>query len=106
MQRYLFRGSYTAEGIKGVIKDGGTGRKAAVEKLAKSVGGKLISMHFTLGEGDFVVMADLPDEASAIAIATTTSATGTVSLTTTRLITPEEMDEGVKKSVTYRAPGK
>lgn len=105
MQRYLFRGSYTAEGVKGLIKDGGTGRKSAVEKLAKSVGGKLISMHFAFGDDDFIVITDLPDEAAAIAVATTTSATGAVRLTTTRLITPEEMDAGVQKSATYRAPG-
>jgi uncharacterized protein with GYD domain len=105
VQRYLFRGSYTVEGIKGLIKDGGTGRKAAVEKLAKSVGGKLLSMNFAFGTDDFFVICDLPDEASAIAVAATTGASGAVSISTTRLITPEEMDAGVKKSATYRPPG-
>ena len=104
MQKYLFRGTYTSEGMKGVIKDGGTGRKAAVKALAESVGGKMESMYFAFGSDDFFVVADLPDAESADSAAATGSA-GVVNLTTVVLLTPEQIDAGVKKTVNYRRPG-
>ena len=105
MQKYLFRGTYTAEGIKGVVKDGGTGRKAAVQALAESVGGKMESMYFAFGSDDFFVVADLPDAESAVAVAAAAGSSGAVSLTTVVLLTPEQVDAGMKKSVSYRRPG-
>ena len=39
MPKYLIEAHYTAEGAKGVAKDGGAGRRAAVAKAAESVGG-------------------------------------------------------------------
>ena len=91
MQKYLFRGTYTAEGIKGVVKDGGTGRKAAVQALAESVGGKMESMYFAFGSDDFFVVADLPDAESAVAVAAAAGSSGAVSLTTVVLLTPEQV---------------
>ena len=41
MPKYLIQANYVGEGIKGLLKDGGTGRRAAVEKLFGSVGGKM-----------------------------------------------------------------
>ena len=52
MPKYLFQASYTAEGAKGLQKEGGTKRRAAVEQLIKSVGGKLEAFYFALGETD------------------------------------------------------
>ena len=36
MAKFLITGSYTPEGAKGLIKEGGTGRKAAVQKALKA----------------------------------------------------------------------
>ena len=105
MQKYLFRGTYTSDGMKGVIKEGGTGRKAAVQALAESVGGKLESMYFAFGSDDFFVVVDLPDAESAVAVAAATGSTGVVNLTTVVLLMPEQIDAGVKKAVSYRRPG-
>jgi len=52
-----------------------------------------------------VIIAEVPDHATMTAIALTVGATGTVDLTTTVLITPEEVDEAAKKTVSYRPPG-
>ncbi len=49
MPKYLFQASYTAEGAKGLLKEGGTKRRAAVEQLIKSVGGTLEAFYFALG---------------------------------------------------------
>lgn len=105
MAKYLFHGSYTQAGISGVLKDGGTGRVKAVEALATSVGGSVDSMYFAFGGDDFYVIADLPGHAAAAALAATTGASGSVSISTVVLLTAEDLDEAVKLHPSYRAPG-
>ena len=105
MSKYLFQGHYTTEGIKGVIKEGGTGRRSAVEKLAKSLGGTLESFYFGFGDDDYYIVVDLPDHSAATACALTVSASGAVVNKTTVLMTPEEMDKAAKKHPSYRPPG-
>ena len=61
MPKYLFQASYSAEGAKGLQKEGGTKRRAAVEQLIKSVGGKLEAFYFALGESDVFLLVDAPD---------------------------------------------
>jgi uncharacterized protein with GYD domain len=105
MPKYLFHANYTNEGIKGVLKEGGTGRRAAIENLGQSVGGKLEAFYFAFGETDAYVIVDLPDNASAAAVALTVNASGAASVRTTVLMTPEEVDAATKKSPAYRPPG-
>lgn len=105
MGKYLFRGSYTSEGTKALLKEGGTARRAAVEKLAESVGGKLEAMYFAFGESDAYVIADLPDSAAAAAFSLVALASGALSVKTTVLLTPEEMDAAARKKAHYRPPG-
>ncbi|HEY7141823.1 MAG TPA: GYD domain-containing protein [Methylomirabilota bacterium] len=105
MPKYLFEASYTMEGAKGLVKDGGSKRRATIEALLKSLGGRLEAFYFAYGESDAFVIVDLPDSVSATAVALTVGATGAVRLKTTVLITPEEVDQAVKKTVAYRAPG-
>ena len=105
MPKYLSLGSYTAEGIKGVLKDGGTGRRKAVESAIEAMGGKMEAYYFAFGENDVVVISDVPDNVSAAALAIGIGSTGTVSLKTIVLLTPEELDEATKKTVSFRAAG-
>ena len=106
MPKYLYQASYTAEGTKGLLKDGGTKRRAAVEEMAKAVGGKLEAFYYAFGGSDVFVIVDAPDNASAAAVSLAVNASGAVQLKTTVLFTPEEMDQATKKSVSYRPPGK
>ena len=105
MPKYLIQASYTAEGVKGVLAKGGTARRSAAEAAAKSVGGKVEQFYFAFGENDVVAIIDLPDHASAAALALVTSASGAVHARTTVLLTPEEIDAAGKKSLDYRPPG-
>ena len=105
MAKYLFHGSYTVEGLKGLIKEGGTGRREATENLAKSLGGKLEAYYFAFGGNDFYVIVDLPGNVSSCAAALIGNASGAINVNTVVLLTPEEVDQAVKKSVDYRAPG-
>ena len=105
MAKYLFRASYSAEGAKGLLKDGGSKRMSTVEAAVKAAGGKLEAFYFAFGEDDVYIIADLPDHATVTAFALTTSASGAVRVSTTVLLTPQEVDAAVKKSVSYTPPG-
>jgi uncharacterized protein with GYD domain len=106
MPKYLIEASYTAEGLKGLQKDGGTGRVKALTAALKGAGGKLEAAYWSLGDHDAIVVADLPDTVTATALAMAVSATGLVRTKTTVLLTADEIDAAMKKSVTYRGPGK
>jgi uncharacterized protein with GYD domain len=105
MPKYLVKASYTQEGTKGLLKDGGIKRRAAVEQMLAQLGGKLEVFYFGFGETDAVVIADVPDNVSAVALSLAVNASGSVTLETIPLITPEELDQATKKTLTYRAPG-
>jgi uncharacterized protein with GYD domain len=105
MPKYLYTGSYTAAGAQGLLKEGGSGRRAAVEQLLRSVGGSLESFHFAFGSEDFFIVVDLPDSGAAAAGALTVGASGAVNVRTVVLLTPEEVDAAVKRSPSYRPPG-
>jgi uncharacterized protein with GYD domain len=106
MASYLIIGSYSSEGAKGVMKNGGTARVDAVKKSVKGLGGKVQSFHFAFGADDVYVIADLPDNIAAAALGLAVSATGLVGVKTVVLLTPAEIDEAAKRQVTYSPPGK
>ena len=105
MPKFLVQASYTAEGAKGVLKDGGSARRAAIEKLIKSVGGKVEAFYFSFGEHDAVILGEVPDNATAAALSLTVGASGTSRSRTTILITPEEIDQAAKRAIDYKKPG-
>jgi uncharacterized protein with GYD domain len=105
MAKYLVVASYTADGAKGLMKDGGTKRRQAAEQAVKSVGGKLEAFYFAFGETDAYVIVDAPDHASVAAMSLTIAATGAVRTKTIVLLTPEELDQASKKGTTYQPPG-
>ena len=105
MPKFLVEANYTAEGIKGLVKDKASGRKAALTQAVKKLGGKLDAMYFCLGENDVIVIADVPDHITAAALGLAASASGLVRTKTTALLTVGEADEALSKTVSYRAPG-
>jgi uncharacterized protein with GYD domain len=104
MPKYLFEVHYTAEGAKGVAKEGGSGRRAATARLIESAGGRLESFHFAFGGVDAYIIADLPDNVTAAAAVLAANQTGAVATRTVVLLTPEDMDAAAGKALEYRAP--
>jgi uncharacterized protein with GYD domain len=105
MPKFLIQASYKPEGVKGLLKEGGTGRRKAVEQMTAAFGGKVEAFYYAFGDKDVFVIVDAPDNIAAAAVALAVNASGLVSTITTPLLTPEEVDQATKKSVTYRAPG-
>jgi uncharacterized protein with GYD domain len=105
MARYLWKVSYSVDGAKGLIAEGGTARRAVVQKLVKSVGGKLVTFDFALGEEDAYVIAEIPNATDVAAVSLAVAASGGARVTTVQLLTPAEMDKAAKRNIAYRAPG-
>jgi uncharacterized protein with GYD domain len=105
MPLYLWKVSYSPDGTKGLIKDGGTKRRDFVKQMVERLGGKVHSFYFALGDADVVGISEFPDQATAMALSLAVNGSGAAQLRTTLLITPEEVDAAAKKQVGYRAPG-
>jgi uncharacterized protein with GYD domain len=103
--KIMVKASYNAEGAKGLLKEGGTSRRATVQKLIEGLGGKVEAFYYAYGDYDAYVIADVPDTTSGIALSLAVNASGAIRLSTVPLITPEEIDAACKKTVAYRAPG-
>jgi len=104
--KYLIEASYTADGLKGVLKEGGSGRRTAIENLIKAAGGTVEAFYFVFGDDDVIVVVDLPDNATMAAVSLGVTAAGGAATTIRVLLTPEEIDAAVKKTVEYRPPGR
>jgi len=105
MQKYLFYGSYTPEGYKGLLQEGGSIRIGVAETALHSVGGSLESFYYSNGEQDFYIIVNLPDNVSSTAITLAGNASGTFGIHAVPLLTPEQMDAAVKMKVDFRPPG-
>jgi uncharacterized protein with GYD domain len=105
MPKFMIKASYNPDGVRGLIKEGGSKRRAVVQKLIEGMGGKLEAFYYAWGDDDAFIIADLPDANAGIALSLNVNASGVVRLTTIPLITPEEIDAAGKKTVKYKAPG-
>ena len=105
MKKYLIKASYNTNGVKGLIEDGGSKRKAEVQKMMTGMGGKVESFYFAFGEQDAYIIVELPDDVSAAAAVLRVNSAGLVSISTTVLLSPEDIDKASKISVNYRGPG-
>ena len=105
MPKYLVQANYVGEGIKGLLKEGGSSRRAVVEKLFASLGGKVEAFYYAFGDTDLFVIADVPDNITAAALSLTVNAAGAANSRITVLLTPEEIDAAAKKTPIYRVPG-
>ncbi len=106
MPKYLIQANYVGEGLKGLLKEGGSSRRAAVEKLFGSVGGKVEAFYYAFGDTDVFIIGDVPDNVTTAALSLTVNAAGAATAKVTVLLTAEEIDAAAKKTPSYRPPGK
>jgi uncharacterized protein with GYD domain len=105
LPKFLIKASYTADGARGLLKEGGTARTATVRKLVEGLGGKVEAFYYAYGDVDAYIITDLPDHKAGLALTLAVNASGAVRLTTVPLISAEEIDAASKTAVSYRAPG-
>lgn len=105
MPKYLVQASYVGAGLKGLLEEGGSSRRATVEGVVKGLGGTLESFYYAFGEDDVLGIIDFPDNGTAAAFSLAVNASGAIKAKTTPLMTTEEVDEAAKKNVDFRPPG-
>lgn len=105
MSKYFITGRYAAEGVKGLMQEGGTKRLQAATAAIESVGGSVDSFYYSFGDEDVIGICDFPDTASAAAVSMMINSTGAVSVSLTPLISVEDVDAAASKTPAYRAPG-
>jgi len=105
MPKFMFRASLSPEGVAGLLKEGGTARHGVVRDAVEALGGRLEAFYFAFGDDDVVGIMELPDNETAAGFALETASSGRVSVSTTVLISPEEMDRAREKHSGWRAPG-
>jgi uncharacterized protein with GYD domain len=105
MPKFLWQVSYTAQGAKGLLSESASSRRKTVEGLVEGLGGSVEAWHYSFGEHDIVIIADLPNNTAAAALSLAVSASGAARITTTPLFDQAEMDAAAGLSVPYRAPG-
>ena len=105
MAKYLINASYTAEGAKGLIKEGGTNRQKIVEGMVRKLGGAMEAFYYSFGSSDVVAIMEMPNMATAAAISIGIKSTGAVDIKITPLLEPKEIDTAAKMTIGYRPPG-
>ena len=105
MAKFLVNGNYTADGVKGLLKEGGTNRHKAVESMVNKLGGKFEAFYYAFGDYDVIAIVEVPDAVTAAGMSMAINSTGLVEVTLTPLLSPSDIDAAAKKSVGYRAPG-
>jgi uncharacterized protein with GYD domain len=101
----MIQASYVGEGLKGLLKEGGTKRRETVAQVIEGMGGKLESFYYAFGDFDVLGVADMPDNVSSVAFSMMINTSGAVNAKTVVLITPEGVDQATQKTVDYRPPG-
>jgi len=101
----MFIARYASDGVKGVVTAGGNARRAAIEKMAEGLGGRLETFDFAFGEDDVFAIVELPDNRAAAAVALAVNSTSHTGVRTVVLMTPEDVDAAAKQTVNYTPPG-
>ena len=98
MPKFLVQGSFSVDGLKGLMKEGGTSRRDTISKMLSDLGGSVEAFYFGFGGTDVFVLCDVPDNVTAAAIGLAVGASGAVSTNTVVLLTPEEIDAATRTS--------
>ena len=107
MPHYLLQGSYSAQGVSGLISSP-EDRSGAIRSLVEGVGGKMECLYYCFGDYDVFAIFELPDNVAMTALSMAVGASGSLSnIKTTVLIPISEGVEAARKagSMSYRPPG-
>jgi uncharacterized protein with GYD domain len=104
---YMIQFAYSHEAWAALVKTP-QNRTAALEEIARSLGGRVVTLYYHFGEYDGFAILEVDNDTLAGAGVMAAAATGALRATrTTRLFSPKEMEEALAQAgrVTYRPPG-
>lgn len=106
MPKYLSKVTFTAEAVQFLRQGKASVRQAETRKIFESIGGKLDGYYYVFGQDDVLVIGEFPDNVTAAAVSLLVNSLGPVRVTTTALITVEEMDQAIEKSASLKPPAR
>jgi uncharacterized protein with GYD domain len=84
----------------------GTGRVDAARQALASAGGEQEAFYFAFGNHDFYMIVDLPDNVRTTEVTWIGNVCGTFNNKTAVLLTPEELDQAIRKKIIFRPLGR
>jgi uncharacterized protein with GYD domain len=96
MVTFIYLVDWTEEGVRQFVDS--PKRARAFTQSVKALGGRVRSLHWTLGSHDLVTVVEAPDDETATAIALRVSALGNVRTETLRAFDQGEFAKIVKKA--------
>ena len=106
MSKYLISAHYNAEGAAGLASRGGTARRDAVGKMLAEAGGSIDCFYYAWGDVDAYLVVDMPSDEAMVGVALSVNKSGATTITTTPLLTPEQVDAAAGAAPVYTSPGK
>jgi len=105
MSKYLIKANYNSDGAAGLAAKGGTARRDAVGKMLADVGGSIDCFYYAWGDVDAYLVVDVPSDEAMVGIALSVNKSGATTITTTPLLTPEQVDAAATTAPGYTPPG-
>jgi uncharacterized protein with GYD domain len=105
MAKYLYKVSYSLDGLKGLMQQGAAARAEQIGQIVAGNGGTVESFHFAFGETDAYVIIDVPGDTTAAALSLAVASSGAATIQTVKLLTPAEVDEARGMQTGYVPPG-
>jgi uncharacterized protein with GYD domain len=98
MAFYLFTANYSRDAMQAMVKNP-SDREAAARKIMEAAGGKLHHMFMAFGPTDVIALCEFPDDIGMAAVSLAVgSAGGVTNAATTKLLTPAEFSEAMRKA--------
>ncbi|MGI0129010.1 MAG: GYD domain-containing protein [Thermoplasmata archaeon] len=108
MPLYMLQFAYSHESWAAMLRKP-EDRSVAIASVAKSMGGRLVSLYYHFGEFDGTAILEAPDDGTANALIFSVVASGSLRSTkTTRLYSPGDFMEALERAGKsgYQPPGK
>ena len=106
MSKYLIKANYNSDGTAGLAAKGGSARRDAVGKMVSDAGGAIDCFYYAWGETDAYLVVEMPSDEAMLGIALSVNKSGATTITTTPLMTPEQVDAAASSAPGYTPPGK
>ncbi len=106
MSKYLIKANYNSDGAAGLAAKGGSARRDAVGKMVADAGGSIDCFYYAWGETDAYLVVEMPSDEAMLGIALSVNKSGATTITTTPLLTPEQIDVAASSAPGYTPPGK
>jgi uncharacterized protein with GYD domain len=99
MPLYMYQGAYTSQSWAAQLKNPQNRIETVGRQACEAVGGKYVGGWYCFGEYDFILVADVPNNESMVAIAMAVAAGGGVKASkTTPLMTGAQAIEAMKRA--------